>query len=186
MTRFSQVKYQALTKTAEIGMGLIWDDVYAALEPYNQSVVGGRVSGIGVAGLSLGGGYSWKTNQYGLTVDTIEAFKLVKPDGSIITVTQASQPELFFALKAYYFPIIPSLFLNVACIRGRRIISQVFIACLPAGNALNLSPSSTGHCHENYSENGPSRSCLGRDCILRRTVAGPSGSCNGGVSQKCS
>ena len=59
MTRFSQVTYQALTETAEIGMGLIWDDVYAALEPFNRTVLGGRVSGIGVAGLSLGGGVSY-------------------------------------------------------------------------------------------------------------------------------
>ncbi|KAF9034076.1 hypothetical protein BJ165DRAFT_1534278 [Panaeolus papilionaceus] len=86
MTRFSQVTYQAFTETAEIGMGLIWDDVYTALEPYNRTVLGGR-------------GYSWKTNQYGLTIDIIEAFRLVKPDGSIITVTQVFQPELFFALK---------------------------------------------------------------------------------------
>ena len=32
------------------------DDVYAALEPFNVSVVGGRVSGVGVAGFTLGGG----------------------------------------------------------------------------------------------------------------------------------
>ena len=37
-------------------MGLVWDDVYASLEKYNVSVVGGRVSGIGVAGFALGGG----------------------------------------------------------------------------------------------------------------------------------
>lgn len=56
MARFSEVKYQASSQTAEVGTGLIWDDVYAALEPYNRTVVGGRVSGVGVAGLSLGGG----------------------------------------------------------------------------------------------------------------------------------
>ncbi len=35
----------------------------------------------GVGGLSLGGGYSWKTNQFGLTVDTIASFDLVLPTG---------------------------------------------------------------------------------------------------------
>ncbi|KAF9038025.1 FAD-binding domain-containing protein [Panaeolus papilionaceus] len=99
MTQFSNIQYHPLTQTVVVGMGLVWDDVYAALEPYNRTVVGGRVSGIGVGGLSLGGGYSWKTNQYGLTIDTIEAFRLVNPDGSITTVTHASQPDLFFALK---------------------------------------------------------------------------------------
>ncbi|KAF7311780.1 FAD-binding PCMH-type domain-containing protein [Mycena indigotica] len=101
MTKFSDVVYDAPSQTVRIGAGLVWDDfkVYAALDPLGVNVVGGRVSGVGVAGFTLGGGYSWKTNQYGLTVDTITAYKLVKPSGAVVTVTQASDPELFFALK---------------------------------------------------------------------------------------
>ena len=56
MSRFSEVTYDAAAQTATIGAGLVWDDVYAALEPYNVNVVGGRVSGVGVAGFTLGGG----------------------------------------------------------------------------------------------------------------------------------
>lgn len=44
-------------------------------------------------------GYSWKTNQYGLAIDTITAYELVKPDGNVVTVTEVSDPELFFGLK---------------------------------------------------------------------------------------
>ncbi|KAH9479669.1 putative FAD-linked oxidoreductase [Psilocybe cubensis] len=99
MFRFSEVTYDAASQTAVIGAGLIWDDVYAALEPFNVNVVGGRVTGVGVAGFILGGGYSWKTNQYGLTIDTVTAFELVKPNGNIVTVTQTSDPNLFFGLK---------------------------------------------------------------------------------------
>jgi FAD/FMN-containing dehydrogenase len=56
MSRFSAVTYDPAEQTATIGAGLIWDDVYAALEPYGVNVVGGRVSGVGVAGFTLGGG----------------------------------------------------------------------------------------------------------------------------------
>ena len=62
MYRFSDVVYNPGSQTADIGVGLIWDDVYAALEPHGVNVVGGRVSGVGVAGLTLGGGslcYFW-------------------------------------------------------------------------------------------------------------------------------
>ena len=63
MDRFSDVVYNSGSQTVDIGPGLIWDDVYAALEPHGVNVVGGRVSGIGVAGLTLGGGsfcyYLW-------------------------------------------------------------------------------------------------------------------------------
>ena len=56
MYRFSAFNYNAAAQTVEIGSGLIWDDVYAALAPYNVNVVGGRVTGVGVAGFTLGGG----------------------------------------------------------------------------------------------------------------------------------
>ena len=56
MKRFTEVTYDAEAGVAKIGAGNVWDNVYAALEPFNVSVVGGRVSGIGVAGFTLGGG----------------------------------------------------------------------------------------------------------------------------------
>ncbi|RXW13921.1 hypothetical protein EST38_g11933 [Candolleomyces aberdarensis] len=93
------IRYDRFSKTVEFGTGVIWDDVYAALEPYGVSVVGGRNTGVGVGGFTLGGGYSWKTNQLGLTIDTVTAFELVKPNGDVVTVTERSDPKLFFALK---------------------------------------------------------------------------------------
>ncbi|KAJ7734444.1 FAD-binding domain-containing protein [Mycena metata] len=99
MKRFSSVTYDKKTQTADIGPGLVWDDVYAALEPHGVIVAGGRVSGVGVAGFTLGGGYNWLTNQVGLTVDTVTAFELVRPDGKIVSVSAASNPDLFFGLK---------------------------------------------------------------------------------------
>ena len=135
MTRFNNVTYHADTQTADIGTGIVWDDVYSALAPYNVNVVGGRVTGVGVAGFTLGGGtvpadisgaiaasaamltieritlhlcgvtgYSWKTSQHGLTIDTLEAFELVLPNGTVTTVTSEDE-DLFFALKVSSLPI---------------------------------------------------------------------------------
>lgn len=56
MSKFSEIEYDFTTQTVTFGSGLIWDDVYAALEPYGVNVVGGRVTGVGVAGFTLGGG----------------------------------------------------------------------------------------------------------------------------------
>lgn len=56
MSRFKQVEYNAQRQEVVIGAGLIWDDVYAALDPLNVTVAGGRASGVGVAGFILGGG----------------------------------------------------------------------------------------------------------------------------------
>ena len=56
MTRFNEVTYHPDNQTATVGAGLVWDDVYEGLEPHGVNVAGGRASGIGVAGFSLGGG----------------------------------------------------------------------------------------------------------------------------------
>lgn len=49
--------------------------------------------------IDIGPGYSWLTNQYGLTVDNTVEYELVLPNGAVTSVTEASDPDLFFSLK---------------------------------------------------------------------------------------
>jgi FAD/FMN-containing dehydrogenase len=58
MSRFNETKVDLTSGTVEVGPGLAWDQVYATLEPTGVNVVGGRIPGVGVAGLTLGGGES--------------------------------------------------------------------------------------------------------------------------------
>ena len=44
-------------------------------------------------------GYSYKTSQYGLSIDTIVGFNLVLPNGTVAYVSQSTYPDLFFGLK---------------------------------------------------------------------------------------
>jgi FAD/FMN-containing dehydrogenase len=115
MARFRDIVLNEEEGTVEIGAGLTWTEVYSYLVPKGLNVVGGRVDGVGVGGFTLGGGrhtsslprfaqrhtvagYSWKTNQYGLTIDTVTAFELVLPNGHVITVTEKDE-DLWFALR---------------------------------------------------------------------------------------
>ncbi|CCM00874.1 uncharacterized protein FIBRA_02920 [Fibroporia radiculosa] len=113
MTRFNNVDYDASTETVAIGAGMVWDDVYAALEVFGANVVGGRVSGIGVAGFTLGGG-GITVFHYGLTIDNVQAYQLVLPNGTVVNVTENSNPDLFFGLKGGYnnFGIVTSFTLK--------------------------------------------------------------------------
>ncbi|PBK85335.1 FAD dependent oxidoreductase [Armillaria gallica] len=99
MTRFIEVTYDSATQTAVIGAGNIWDDVYELLNTQGVNVVGGRATGIGVAGFTLGGGYSWLSNRYGLALDNVVAYELVVPNGTVVTVMEENDPHLFFSLK---------------------------------------------------------------------------------------
>ena len=58
MTRFNDIVIREGYQTVEVGAGLSWTDVYRYLIPKGFNVVGGRTDGVGVAGLTLGGGES--------------------------------------------------------------------------------------------------------------------------------
>ena len=86
------------TQTA-VGPGNTWFDVYTKLEVMGLSVIGGRVSGIGVGGLTLGGGISFFSGRYGWACDNVNTYEVVFADGSIQEVTYATYPDLYFALR---------------------------------------------------------------------------------------
>ncbi|KAG2034061.1 FAD-binding domain-containing protein [Suillus americanus] len=111
---FSEVVYNSTTQTATLGMGLIWDDVYVALEPYGRTVVGPKITGIGIGGIALGGGYSYLTNQYGLGFDSVVAYELVMPNGTVAEITDSTDPDLFFALRGGFnnFGIVTTVTVN--------------------------------------------------------------------------
>ncbi|KAG1747808.1 FAD-binding domain-containing protein [Suillus paluster] len=98
MSLFSDVTFDPDSQTATVGTGATWDVVYRMLEKYGVNVVGGKVAGVGVGGIVLGGGYSYLTNQYGLAIDNVVAYELVLPNGTVTTVT-SSNPDLFFGLR---------------------------------------------------------------------------------------
>jgi FAD/FMN-containing dehydrogenase len=56
MTRFNDIVIHEDEDTVEIGAGLTWASVYSYLVPRGLNVVGGRLDGVGVGGLTLGGG----------------------------------------------------------------------------------------------------------------------------------
>lgn len=61
---------------ASVGPGNTWTDVYSALAPYGLAVIGGRVSEIGVGGLTTGGGISYYSNLYGWASDNVKSFEV--------------------------------------------------------------------------------------------------------------
>ncbi|KAF7179374.1 hypothetical protein CNMCM7691_008307 [Aspergillus felis] len=82
-----------------VGPGNVWVQVYAALEPYGLAAVGGRVSTIGVGGLTTGGGISYYSNLYGWACDNVESFEVVTASGAVVTASADSYPDLYWALR---------------------------------------------------------------------------------------
>ncbi|KIA75376.1 FAD-binding oxidoreductase [Aspergillus ustus] len=97
LTNLNQVKVNA--DTVEVGPALTWYDVYSALEPYGRVAIGGRLKTIGVPGLTLIGGYHYFNNKYGFAMDNVDSYDVVLGNGTQVTATRSSHPDLFWALK---------------------------------------------------------------------------------------
>jgi FAD/FMN-containing dehydrogenase len=55
MRHFNRFEYELEKNVTTVGAGLTWGEVYDQLEVHQATVVGGRVLGVGVSGLTLGG-----------------------------------------------------------------------------------------------------------------------------------
>lgn len=62
------IKLSKDRKSVEAGAGLVWHQLYGALEPHGLVVIGGRARSIGISGLTLGGGVSFMASKYGFSM----------------------------------------------------------------------------------------------------------------------
>ncbi|KAK8008108.1 hypothetical protein PG991_010659 [Apiospora marii] len=99
LARLSATAYDAATKTASVGPGARWGEVYAGLEEHGVSVTGGREGVVGVGGLLLGGGVSWYTARTGFACDSVVDYEVVLASGEIINANATAHADLFRALK---------------------------------------------------------------------------------------
>jgi FAD/FMN-containing dehydrogenase len=85
--------------SAIISGGARASDVVAVTDPLGLAVVTGSVGAVGVAGLTLGGGYGPLIGRFGLALDNLVAAEVVLADGSIVIADRDSEEELFWALR---------------------------------------------------------------------------------------
>ena len=94
-----RVTVDAEARVATVGGGATAADVIAAAAPHGLAAVTGTVGSVGMAGLTLGGGYGPLAARYGLALDNLLGAELVLADGRLVTADAATNPELFWALR---------------------------------------------------------------------------------------
>ena len=99
LSRMAAVSVDPAARRAAVGGGSAWAPVDAATAEHGLAVVGGTISHTGVAGLTLTGGMGWLTSQQGLSCDNLVAATLVTADGRVVTASEESEPDLFWALR---------------------------------------------------------------------------------------
>ena len=59
----------------------------------------GVISLTGIAGLTLGGGIAWLMGKYGMAVDNLLSAEVVLASGAVVTASEDTDPDLFWALR---------------------------------------------------------------------------------------
>jgi FAD/FMN-containing dehydrogenase len=86
-------------QTVSVGAGVLARELCAACDPYGLLPIVGVHPDVGVAGLTLGGGFGLFLGRHGASCDNLLAAELVTADGQHRRVCRESDPDLFWALR---------------------------------------------------------------------------------------
>ena len=83
----------------------------AAAAPHGLAPLSGSHASVGVAGYTLGGGYSWLSRKYGFAADSLVSVDIVTADGELVTASADRNADLFWAVRGagVNFGVVTSL-----------------------------------------------------------------------------
>src|SRR5262249_44477028 len=86
-------------RSARISGGARASDVLATTDPLGLAAVTGSCSAVGMAGLTLGGGYGPLIGRFGLALDNLLAADVVLADGRVVTPERGPEAGLVWAVR---------------------------------------------------------------------------------------
>ncbi|HVJ44041.1 MAG TPA: FAD-binding oxidoreductase [Dongiaceae bacterium] len=93
------VEIDTKARTARVEGGALAADLIEAAAPHGLVAVTGAVGTVGLAGLTLGGGYGPLCAKYGLALDNTIGAEVVLADGRLVTADAMKNTDLFWALR---------------------------------------------------------------------------------------
>src|SRR5262249_52822900 len=99
LSRMNGVVLEVDHRSAIISGGARASDVARVTDPPGLAAVTGSVGAVGMAGLTLGGGYGPLIGRSGLALDNLLAAEVVLADGRVVVADDANEAELFWALR---------------------------------------------------------------------------------------
>lgn len=86
-------------RIARVAAGVTWGELDRETQAFGLATTGARVSGTGVAGVTLGGGYGWLMRKHGLAIDNLRNVDLITAAGDLLHVDADEHPDLFWGLR---------------------------------------------------------------------------------------
>ncbi len=85
--------------TVRVDAGCTWGDIDHATGAFGMATPSGFIASTGVGGQTVGGGLGYLSRRFGLSIDNLLSADVVLADGSFVTASHDSHPDLFWALR---------------------------------------------------------------------------------------
>jgi FAD/FMN-containing dehydrogenase len=100
VSRLNRITFDQRSGMARVGAGATNLDVYESLVlPHGVALPTGTCPSVGIAGLTLGGGFGRMMRNAGLLIDSLVAVELVLADGRRVQASDRALPDLFWACR---------------------------------------------------------------------------------------
>jgi FAD/FMN-containing dehydrogenase len=99
VSRMNHVSADVAAGRVIIGAGALQGAIYPSLVRRGLTIPGGTCPGVGISGLTLGGGVGYLTNLLGTASDSLLGVDLVTAEGRLVRCDDRRLPALFWALR---------------------------------------------------------------------------------------
>ncbi|KAI2643564.1 Glucooligosaccharide oxidase [Xylaria nigripes] len=135
LSRFNSVKVDASAGTLTVGGGVRFGDIYDSVFEAGFIMPVGSCSCPGMVGATIGGGVGRYQGLFGLIIDSLLSVRLVIADGTVLTVSEQSNPDLFWGIRgagANFGIILEATYKMAPQTNGGQVLNADFI--LPASS----------------------------------------------------
>jgi len=99
LSGMKRIEVDAGKRVAHVESGAVVRELDEATQRVGLATTSGGCPGVGVAGLTLGGGEGRLMEKYGAACDNLLSVQVVTVDGRQVEASQQSNPDLFWAIR---------------------------------------------------------------------------------------
>jgi FAD/FMN-containing dehydrogenase len=99
LSSMKAIEVDPVKRIARAEGGVTWGELDAATQLYGLATPGGVYSKTGIAGLTLGGGFGFLRNKYGLSCDNLIGAEVVTANGELVRASSTQNSDLLWGLR---------------------------------------------------------------------------------------